>query len=225
MKIYKFRDFRSRDYLADILKKERLFCAKYQDLNDPFEGMLNISRGMRRIKKLDEEKTLESSLEDRVFKPVFRDDWERIIDYNLLSVLDPNHDCTRVCSLSKSVTDVRLWSLYADSHRGCAFEIEIEPSPGLYPVKYIKSLSEIPQDKNIVLFHKSHHWSFEKEYRFVTSEDYISVKQRISSIQVGIRTSAHDIDFLLGAAPSYTNVFSSELDPHAIKIRRCKALR
>ena len=225
MKLYKFRDFRALGKLSDILREERLFCARYQDLNDPFEGILNISRSVKSIKKLDEERTLEGCLSEGVIKPVIREDWERIIDYNTVSKLDPNYDRIRVCSLSRSVADVRLWSLYADSHRGCAIEIDIKPAPGLYPVTYIKSLSEIPLNKGVVLCHKSQHWSFEKECRFVTSENYISVKQKISSIQIGIRTSAHDIDFLLANAPCYTHLFSSELDPHSIEIRRGKALR
>jgi hypothetical protein len=225
MKIYKFRDFRSRDYLSDILNEERLFCARYQDLNDPFEGIFNISRKKRFIKRLDEEKTIELFSKNGIFTPVLSDEWEPIIDYNTLSAHVPDYNCTRVCSMTTSFDDVRLWSLYADSHKGCAVEIDIEPSPGLYSVKYVKSLSDIPQDKNVVLYHKSHHWSFEKEYRFITTENFISVKQKISSIQVGLRTSALDIDFLLAIAPSYTHIYSSELDPSRIRILRGKALR
>jgi len=225
MKIYKYRDFTAREFLSDILQKERLYCARYEDLNDPFEGILNVSRIGKSVKRLYEEETIDLFLKTGVLEPVIRDDWEPIIDFNTLSKLDPCYDRTRVCSLSRSNDDVRLWSLYADSHRGCAIEIDIEPSDGLYPVKYITSLTNIPHNKSVVLLHKSKHWSFEKEIRFVTSSNSISVKQRISSIQVGLRTTEEDIDFLLGTAPSYTQIFLSELDYHAIRIRRGKLIR
>jgi hypothetical protein len=225
MKIYKFRDFRSKDYLLDIVKEERLFCARYQDLNDPFEGMFNISRSAKYIKALDEEKTVESMAKYGIIKPVFRDEWEPVIDAVTLSEHIPDYKYTRVCSLSRSRKDVRLWSLYADSHRGCVVEIDIEPSPGLYPVRYIRNLTNIPQNVKLVLYHKSLHWSFEKEIRFVTSENFVSVKHRISAIQVGLRTSPQDIDFLLDTAPSYSHICSSALDTNRIEVIRGKTLR
>jgi hypothetical protein len=225
MKIYKYRDFSTREFLSDILKKERLYCARYEDLNDPFEGILNTSRRSKRVMRLNEEESIDLFLKKGYLEPVIRPDWEPIIDFNTLSKLDPSYDCTRVCSLSRSNDDVRLWSLYADSHRGCAVEIDIERCHGLYPVNYITSLTDIPINKAVVLLHKSKHWSFEKEVRFVTSSNFISVKQKISSIQVGLRTTEEDIDFLLGMAPSYTRIFLSELDHHAIRITRGKLIR
>jgi hypothetical protein len=224
MKIYKYRDFSTREFLSDILKKERLYCARYEDLNDPFEGILNTSRIKKRVLKLHEEESIDLFLKKGYSEPVIRHDWEPIIDFNTLSKLDPSYDRTRVCSLSRSNDDVRLWSLYADSHRGCAVEIDIERCDGLYPVRYITSLTDIPIDKAVVLLYKSKHWSFEKEVRFVTSSNFISVKQKICSIQVGLRTTNEDIDFLLGIAPSYTQIFLSELDNHAIRITRGRLL-
>ena len=42
----------------------------------------------------------------------------------------------RVCSLSKSLNDIRLWSYYAEGHQGVAIEINLDNNNDLYPVDY-----------------------------------------------------------------------------------------
>jgi hypothetical protein len=38
MLLYKYRGLSNLRYVADILCHERLYCAPYTELNDPFEG-------------------------------------------------------------------------------------------------------------------------------------------------------------------------------------------
>ena len=42
--LYKFRSTARLDLLADILVSERLYCAKWHELNDPMEGYFSMSQ-------------------------------------------------------------------------------------------------------------------------------------------------------------------------------------
>lgn len=44
MKLYKFRSLDNIEFTFDILLNERLYCANYKDLNDPFEGIFRTTR-------------------------------------------------------------------------------------------------------------------------------------------------------------------------------------
>jgi len=39
MKLFKYRSLRTMEFILDIFLNERLHCAPYSELNDPFEGM------------------------------------------------------------------------------------------------------------------------------------------------------------------------------------------
>src|SRR5262245_40170390 len=89
--LYKFRAFGQFEYLLDILLHERLYCAPYRDLGDPFEGMFSA------VTKA----TIDSS---RVGQPIARD------TIHSADELIAEAKGTRVCSLSECSHDVRMWS-------------------------------------------------------------------------------------------------------------------
>ena len=100
MKLYKYRAWHQLEYVLDIVHSERLHCASYKDLNDPFEGvflqLLGRPRGL--IRNLKRQATLD--------------------DFGIGNF--------RICSLSASMNDVRMWSNYANGHRGMAIELDLD---------------------------------------------------------------------------------------------------
>ncbi|MCW8831230.1 MAG: DUF2971 domain-containing protein [Gammaproteobacteria bacterium] len=106
MKLYKFRSLDNMDYALDIILNERLYCPEYSELNDPFEGLFN---------------QLMPGSFDSGFDNGFSTSNKTISNVDEL-LADSYH--TRVCSLTSDLHDVRLWSHYADSHRGIAIELD-----------------------------------------------------------------------------------------------------
>ena len=124
MKLYKFRSLRSNfEFVLDILLNERLYCANYRNLNDPLEGMFSATQPGRAPVGLRFTEI-----------PHFVEDLPR------------RSEETRVCSLSRPLTEMLLWSHYGDEHRGVAIEIDFtganEPLPR--PVTYVDRIPGVP---------------------------------------------------------------------------------
>lgn len=85
----------------------------------------------------------------------------------------------RICSLSKSSTDIGLWTFYADEGRGCC--IEVEPQIGEWKCKEIEYNQDIPEITDAVngtydvmsiekiLCTKTKRWEYEQEVRYLKS--------------------------------------------------------
>lgn len=133
MLLYKYRTFEHLEYLLDILVNHRLYCSEYKSLNDPFEGMF--------LETYDPGSSLSFGLASS-FDFGFVPGRQRV---RRRSVEDPVTSAVRkrVCSLSASASDVRLWSLYANGHSGVAVEIDFGEHLGdVHEVKYVKELPE-----------------------------------------------------------------------------------
>jgi len=172
MKVYKFRSVDRFDFLYDIIENKRVYCARYQDLNDPFEGQFvkiyksqfgsQQQMGTSQMGQTSSRK----SLKDK---------------YKLADL--------RICSFSKSYKDVRMWSYYANAHTGVCIEFDIDEDlidKDFYCVKYepelkIVSSEEITREIAInILKRKTDHWKFEEEVRLITEkEKYPLIPQRI----------------------------------------------
>lgn len=183
-KLYKYRSLESLEFTLDILMNERLYCAEYRDLNDPLEGAFYgiVSQGALGRIGVNE-------------APIGGS--RRSIDHTNLEAYEGIlTGGTRVCSLSASLSETRLWSYYADGHRGIAIEIELpEETPQLYEVTYGPSLEKkfvgvghVP-DAQEVLSAKTAHWSHENEFRLITTDEYFSISGKIRSVYMGWRVS------------------------------------
>ena len=97
MKLYKFRSLDNIEFVLDILLNERLYCAPYSDLNDPLEGLFyTISSPSITSKK-------------------------RFRRYKEINDLPVKNSDLRICSLSKGLDDIRMWSHYAAGHSGVEY--------------------------------------------------------------------------------------------------------
>jgi len=100
----------------------------------------------------------------------------------------------RICSLSKSPTDIGLWTFYADEGRGCC--IEVEPETDGWNYKEIEYNQDIPEINDVVngqydvqsieriLCTKTERWKYEQEIRFLKAvgrsnhSTYLNVKMK-----------------------------------------------
>ncbi len=207
MKLYKYRSLQNLEFVLDIVLNERLHCTEYQNLNDPFEGLFFSIFYPRRVYKglpslISKMKTLKSVKNLSIFL-----------------------SRTKICSLSSTLKEVRLWSHYADGHKGIAIEIDFPNElPSIHEVTYVDELREYgltfltePTSEEVLSF-KTKHWEFEKEYRIIQEEEFFSIAGRISTIYAGIRTSDNHLAMLRKLTPSTIPIFETKIDGRQIEI-------
>jgi hypothetical protein len=215
MILYKYRSLQNLNHVLDILHHSRLYCARYLDLNDPFEGLFSTAIRIpphERVKfpffLLPETYTLTKSVDDLYLS---------------------SKDRVRICSLSSSLSDVRLWSHYADGYRGIGLEIDfsgIEDS--IYEVKYSEQLPSygytvLTAPSPIeVLTRKTIHWKWESEFRIICEEEYFDISNRLRSIYVGARIKDIHLGLLDKMKQSAIPIIHTEIDSKKIEIRAKK---
>lgn len=199
MKFYKFKSLEQIEYPFEIIDKEQLYCADYGKLNDPFEGQFFVI------------------IRQGGFSPDYSTAFDRI-EKQLNKILEP----LKICSLSKDLNDVRMWSFYANDHKGIVIEIDFTGFENdVAEVHYLEALPEYnPKTHNPaeILTKKTMHWSYESEYRVIQENDYYSVKGRISAVYLGQRISHVHMDILKKITPSTIPIYTTKLEPHNIKI-------
>lgn len=155
---YKFQKLDKFDRFIEIVADKKLYGAVYKELNDPMEGKFN-------------------------HQGLDKDDFEDI--YGQLKA-------TRICSLmtkqdSQNFPDnFLMWSHYADSHKGCCFEIQLTEQYNngweLIKVDYNKKLPIVSGDINNkiknILSVKDPIWWDEHEVRAIK----IYAKDKFSSL-------------------------------------------
>ena len=202
MKLFKFRAWHQLEYVLDIVHHERLHCASYKDLNDPFEGvflqLLGRPRGALRFFK--RQATLD--------------------DFGIGNL--------RVCSLSASMNDVRLWSNYAEGHRGVAIEIDFDDHvESIHEVTYSDELRKLTatiltteeHDAVKVFTTKTHHWVYEHEFRILQRDEFFDVSGRVRTIHLGTRFDPSNIALLKKVVPRHIEIIQTKLDAGKLEVR------
>jgi len=223
MKLYKFRSLSDMGVILDIVLNERLHCAHYKDLNDPFEGLFySVIRSSSLASPL-------TSPFSSIFSPIFTGGVKSKKRKSVSDILDENKEI-RVCSLSSSLNDVRMWSHYADNHQGVAIEIDFEGfEKDIIEVKYDANLPEFSESLKIaptpkdILSIKTKHWNYENEYRIIQGEQFYDLSGRITGVYTGIRISKLHSGLLLKAAPS-VQIYSTKLNEIKVIVEPNKPL-
>ncbi len=121
MLLYKYRPFDRLDYVADILVNQRLYCSPFRALNDPYEGTAILSHTLKVYE--DEARTITvtgkgkpSTIKTSISGGVIIPGAENLNEW-------------RVCSLSETAGEVRLWSFYGGAHMGLVVAIDFEVDP------------------------------------------------------------------------------------------------
>jgi hypothetical protein len=207
MLLYKYRPLSRLERLLDIVINERLYCPKYDDLNDPFEGIF--------LSAFPEVFTRPGSM--------FKVPQTKI--HHRVDSLTWDAKKTRVASLSATATDVRMWSLYAEDCKGCAIEIDFSDyMADVREVQYQESLPEftlgllgMPSFEE-ALSKKTSHWGYECEYRHITDQVFYFIKNRIRRILVGPRAGAEQVSLLRNVIGSRIPLQETKLDFHSVTV-------
>ena len=205
MNLYKFRSLKNIELALDIILHEQLYCADYNKLNDPFEGLFF------------------AIIRSGGFSSGFGNSFDRQVKEckAILAQL-------KVCSLSDSLNDVRMWSFYADDHKGIAIEINFDGFENdINKVDYLENLPEYNltnPDPYEILTKKTMHWFYESEYRIIRKEEYYPVNGRIKAIYLGQRISNIHLEILKKIIPYETPIYQTKLNIDEIKIQPDKLL-
>jgi hypothetical protein len=204
--------------VLDIILNERLYCSSYDKLNDPFEGtfltIINLSYQMM----------------PRAFSPLFYRQ-QKIKKYKNIEELPYDFSKSRICSLSSDNKDVRLWSYYANGHKGLAFEIDFAGlESNLHEVIYTEELPEFgdtlltsPKPAE-VLTRKTKHWKYEAEHRIFCEDSYFPIKDRIKAIYLGSRIGKLYIELLKKMVPNEIPIYSTTFNMEKIQVMRDKQI-
>jgi len=210
MRLYKFRSLKNLQYVLDILLLERLHCAPYNKLNDPCEGWFISSQYIGLYYKSHFHGF--SSTPQKTKKTV--------------EDLYCNDSILKICSLSKTLSDIQLWSYYADGHQGVAIEIDFSGiEKDVTEVKYLSHLSEHsiggllsegskPEE---VLSEKMIHWKYEEEYRIIQDAEFYPVIGKITGVYMGIRSERYR-DILIKVVPPSIPLIHTKLNPFNLTI-------
>ena len=185
-------------YTLDILRKCRLWAAKPEQFNDPFDCDLEIEKYITEegfLKALCQEygerdqwppnivQYVDSNFDaDGKFIP---EEWDRI-QMETQQFIQKNKNSGVLC-LSEGYNSILMWSHYAEKHKGVCFEFSRAAdnclgnigicSPvqyyRLYPIIDLEQLLINRDGRTIGLMMKtkSEEWAYEKEWRLITEED------------------------------------------------------
>lgn len=192
MSYFKYRSLENPKRVLDILINNRLYGAKYLALNDPMEGL-------------------------------FESDLSEKSDHPAIQEMFGEHAKTLICSLSKKKNDDDipnkgiLWSMYADEHRGCCIEVEVEDADWKKEEIYYSIRKPIINDRvsvTDILGIKNIQWMYEDEVRFInTNPESPYLKVKVKAVYLGVRMSAEDVAL-------YTSLIKA-IDP-LINVRQLK---
>ena len=207
MKLYKMRSLEKLEFTLDIILNERLHCAPFTDLNDPLEGVyLSASAPYFSRQLLGKYGATSVSPCDA-------------------SELHEHERFNKICSLTKSFNDIRIWSHYGDGHRGIAIEIDFGGYENdTYPVRYLDELKQYSNTflgappANEVLSQKTKHWLHEDEYRVMQPDDYYYVINRISAIYLGSRVSDERKALLNKLVPNKIPIYFTRINKSTLAV-------
>lgn len=171
--LYKYKKIESAIDLTrilDIINKKRIYLPKYSELNDPYESFMNIihtgDAGSSLLFNAGERR----DYVDNLFK-----------QYGILS-------------LTSNCRNPVMWTMYTDYYEGIC--IGFENLSSAKKVKY-REENEKPEIINIkdpkfnqqsiidTLMLKYDIWKYEDEYRIISNQKYLDVKDNIKFIIIG----------------------------------------
>ena len=216
----------------DIIMNERLYCAHHKSLNDPFEGLFSTIEMKRIPQVIDLSRNSFGfggdviCLGGRHSGPmIIGGGKRRKIVYKTINELPALGNNTRICSLSSSMSDVRMWSLYASGHTGCVIEVDLEPDgKEIVEVKYDSGIqhfkNKLTKDTKAVdiLSFKTDHWKYEKEYRIVSEQEFYPTPGKITGIYLGIRAQEIHKKLVISCTPKEIPVYETNIYEKTVEI-------
>lgn len=226
MLLYKYRSLEKFEHVLDIILNERLHCAPYDELNDPFEGIFRSTYKIG-VQTLGPPGYMNNP---QLKYPA----WNKLLGREITNHHAVNETCferetNKICSLSATLSDVRLWSYYADGHRGIVFQIELpEETSSLYKVNYTETLPTFSGTvigapySHEVLSHKTNHWDYEEEYRIISKDSSFSVTGNIKAVYLGERVDNTHCDLLKKVIGDKFPIHRTKINKHKISVEPIK---
>ena len=213
-KLYMYKP--PNDYTLNILRNDRLWAAKPERFNDPFDdGNLKIAKGFTEqdylaatCRKYGKSAQWTREVVQHVNKTLdaegnFTPEGQNRVNKAKEELIEENRNSGVVC-LSEVCDSILMWSHYAQKHMGVCFEFTRAEDNKLgdeeicSPVKYerhypqINLGSLIHQDGRVVeamMRTKSWEWAYEKEWRLITDcgDGECPLPGPISCVILGVR--------------------------------------
>ncbi|MCF8245500.1 MAG: DUF2971 domain-containing protein [Saprospiraceae bacterium] len=178
MKTYKFRGESQIAFAFDIIINNRLYCANWNDLNDPMEGMYAYQSNRKTNHSIITQKVKGIRVSKRKYK---------------------------ICSLSETFDNHLLWGHYAEGFKGVAIEIElpdndinirkVEPR-GVFAYLNMDEFTDVDEAARTILFSKYDVWSYEQEIRILNESQWYEIEKPITRVIVGHRMNKALFDVL-----------------------------
>ena len=169
MILYKYKSLEPFHQATDLLLKQRIYCPKPSQLNDPLEGFIGVTH--------PEDPNAQT----------FEDKFKHHASYWLTAY--DELDRYRICSFSGSPDNPLMWSYYGNGHSGICLQLDVtEFENEITPVEYVEDLSIIDQSSvRSLLRYKLVHWKHEEEFRLVFGPDPQAkyIKANIKSVIIG----------------------------------------
>ena len=199
--LYRYRSIKnSEDFvrLIKFMRDGKLYCARREDFNDPFELRAPLS-----------------SEAPSDYYPLTKSQRE-----HFQASYENMFDIMRIACFTESYKNLPMWNHYADEHRGVCLEfdtskLQTPEANNLFPTIYVENLLDAvkfvrdfidngrpPFEMTLyTCIQKLHHWDYENEWRYIcsaapecTSHSGIEVSFiRPSKVILGINT-APDIE-------------------------------
>ncbi|MFH0992646.1 MAG: DUF2971 domain-containing protein [bacterium] len=232
----------------DNLKNRQLRFSKPSQFNDPFDCAITpilsepSSTEWQRIYKDAREAISNKEEFDIVYSrdgncnDVFKDHIRSLIKDYFDRRLNTTLNDRGVACFSETFDDILMWSHYTDGHRGFCLEFDThydpfhkanpvdysDVLPTLNPVEFLKE--EPSQPLMALVWTKSKHWSYEKEWRIfhmVGDQQYSIQAQSLTAIYFGCEISdvrKEIISTILAGSP--TQLYQMQKVPGEFKVRR-----
>jgi len=174
--LYRYR--RANDFTLTELTKRQIFAATPDDMNDPFEYYAPVSFDHAAFRRqfIEEFAPTRGISEDQAAK-----EFDAFPPESLTTTLSAGMERLRkdsgIICLSAVPDSIRMWSYYADAHKGICIGFDTEAGPFLAAMKVTYQNPERPLDVAAALredptqlaghisLRKAAEWDFEQEYR------------------------------------------------------------
>ncbi|EGR1265477.1 DUF2971 domain-containing protein [Vibrio cholerae] len=144
---YKYKSLDNFEFLLDILLRERLYAGRFNELNDPMEGVIEV------------EKTVPKILEK---------EWERILSELRICCFTTDDENTLMWA--HYANGGRGCAIEFELHD------DYKPIKVSYAKKPVVNKSELTKEKAVeILRYKDKSWKYEQEYRCLTEEMFVPI--------------------------------------------------
>jgi len=226
-------------FTLDIIANQRIYYPLPESFNDPFDTQCSFKKNSAVVPSTNQKKIAVAFPDE---------DPNELVAFTRKDLSTSINDFKSklknfgILSLSENARDILMWSHYADDHKGVCIELERNENNELgsaeatrkvaytknYPSLNSKTLlneKSLEASLKRILYTKSVHWSYEKEWRTFKQkgDEVYPVPGKIRSITFGVRASEMNIDIVKKLINgSSLQLYQAQLKENEFGIKRKK---